>query len=249
MKKINLYSRAFTLIELLVVIGIIAVLAALLLPAISRAKEYGRGAACLSNERQVGIGFAMFADGNEDVCVPGRPARIGANSDPQNLYEVGNGLHFRPRWFVRLGAETGFHAFNQPSSNPADDNTKQIDNRVFICPSVPDWANNRNASYGYNFQFLGNTRKKASGEFINYPVSYGSLNTAETVAFADGLGTAAGKPAASRTKYRSDGGSDLFAVGNHASRPSIAVEWMPGTQGGLRSCSLTATVNVSRRHN
>ena len=60
-------SRAFTLIELLVVIAIIAILAGLLLPSLSRAKESGQRIACNNNLRQIDLAFLMYIDENSDT--------------------------------------------------------------------------------------------------------------------------------------------------------------------------------------
>jgi prepilin-type N-terminal cleavage/methylation domain-containing protein len=59
---VRTFHKAFTLLELLIVIAVIAILAALLLPVLSSAKEKGRRTACLNNLRQLGLASVMYAD-------------------------------------------------------------------------------------------------------------------------------------------------------------------------------------------
>ena len=100
MSKTRAETGAFTLIELLVAISIISLLMAILLPSLGQAREAARSIQCLSNLRQIGMAFEMYANANNDFAPPKKVPRddgtydstggsiylyVGGNADPATV--------------------------------------------------------------------------------------------------------------------------------------------------------------------
>ncbi len=120
-------KKNFTLIELLVVIAIIAILAAMLLPALSAARERARQASCVSKEKQTGLALLMYANDNKDFMP------YGWNGSPTwNSRAANNGAVNNPVWPPDFLVNGGYFATGKPATNTE---MFQCYEQNFHCPS------------------------------------------------------------------------------------------------------------------
>src|SRR2546428_13463634 len=100
----------FTVVELLVVIAVIAILAALLLPALARAKESARRARCASDLKQIVLAACMYADENDDRFPAQQDDGVAvsaAGGDGRNYYDLLMPLANNPEVWVCPSADQG----------------------------------------------------------------------------------------------------------------------------------------------
>lgn len=153
-------TRGFTLIELLVVVAMIGLLAALLFPALQRARQKAQAAFCLNNLKQWGLATQMYVADNNDFLPP-----EGFGNPTGNQLLKG--------WYYQLPLELGIPPYYEMPwhTNAAE----PLGRSVWICPSNP------RRSSGFNlFHYCLNEEHDGTGD-ENHPVRLSSLQRASLI--------------------------------------------------------------------
>jgi len=161
-------KKGFTLIELLVVIAIIAILAAMLLPVLNKAREQARRAVCMSNLKQIGVGIFMYAQDYDDRMPV---AWCGQHSGDRSPWcclildyiqpKKGGGYYTRSDWGSKLGplGKGPWKIFHCPTLNAQHE---WVGHGRYIWPSV----------YGINGYALN-----GYGQLVAHPIGISSHKT------------------------------------------------------------------------
>ena len=171
-----LAPHGFTLIELLVVIAIIAILAAMLLPALSKAKSRAQAIQCVSNLKQLQLGWINYANDFNDYMLPNAPLGVASATDPtKNTKSWCSGAS---EGWGNYDANT--NTFYYTTSIMAPFMGNQLG--VYRCPgdNIPSANGQRLRSYSMNSQ-MGNVEPGTYNSTRTYNAGYGAYKKASDI--------------------------------------------------------------------
>ncbi len=200
----------FTLLELLTVIAILGLLVSILLPSLSAARRGAKANVCISHLKLIGNAFVIYFSDNGDAFPPLQLDRASPSDPPDRPYINEFGAAYpRWQWFLQMGQpliDPGPYKWAIDGRGYFDDNTPgrpgmlpgtRMTNATFACPILDDEAyamDIRDGAYGYNYQYLGNTRaEKTRGRWDNFAVALHKIRSpSATIMAGDSRG--AGHP-------------------------------------------------------